>query len=379
MAALVGAGALAAAAGDLRAHRRISTAFGWDEIGPILAQRCATCHDGTSIPLRDYAAARPWVVAMREEVLARRLPVARATTGPHAAWPPLTPLEVERLLDWIDGGAPERRPSTAAAGEYWCPMHADVRAPLPASCPQCGMALVAFAPDFTRRFEWTVRRVSARRWQVRLLDVDRGPVSALVTTHERPFHLFAVRDDLDAFAHLHPLPVRPGTLEVDWEPTPGRYRLFAEAFPEGAAPHLLVTDVTVPGARPGPAGPSVSPAASGLRVDMQRVAGTRAGQVHTLAFTLTNADGAPASGLRPYLGADAHVFAAHESRDDALHGHPEVGVPGTGLAQGRLEVDLLLARAGRYRIWLQVQQGEHVHTYAFDHTVAPGPDDSRPE
>ena len=28
------------------------------------------------------------------------------------------------------------------AGEYYCPMHADVRRPAPAKCPQCGMALV---------------------------------------------------------------------------------------------------------------------------------------------------------------------------------------------------------------------------------------------
>lgn len=376
---MASAGAVVLASGHVLAHRRVSTSLVWEDISPILARRCATCHDGTAMPLRRFDQVRPWVAAIREEVLLRRLRPRPGETGPHAHWATLTPLESTRVLDWIDGGAPERRPlaSPAAAGEYWCPMHPDVREGVPGTCPHCAMTLVAFAPDFSRAFTWRLRPLAPSRWQVKVLDERERPVTRMLTTHERPMHLFAVRDDLGAFAHLHPALSdaaeapsetngggRGDAFEVEWAPSPGRWRLFGEFFPEAAAPQLLVKDIAVHV----PAGPG-APDTPGLAGTMRSLRRDRAGQVHTLAFTLTERDGRLPEGLRPYLGAPAHVFAAHESLDDALHGHPEVDIPGTDLSRGWLEVDLLLARSGRYRIWLQVQHGERVDTLPFDYVV----------
>jgi hypothetical protein len=291
----------------------------------------------------------------------------------------LTPLESTRLLDWIDGGAPERRPSAlpATAGEYWCPMHPDVRQDIPGSCPHCAMTLVAFTPDFTRAFTWRIRHRPPNRWQVEVLDERGRPVTRMLNTHERPMHLFAVRADLGAFAHLHPALPRAAALsaqpdaagrdrafQVEWQAPPGRWRLFGEFFPEAAAPQLLVHDVAVD--TPVPRARADTPDLAGTMRPTRR---DRAGEVHTLAFTLTEPDGRLPRGLRPYLGAPAHVFAAHESLEDALHGHPEMDVPGTDLTRGLLEVDLILARSGRYRIWLQVQHGERVETLPFDYLV----------
>ncbi|HOX08357.1 MAG TPA: heavy metal translocating P-type ATPase [Planctomycetota bacterium] len=62
----------------------------------------------------------------------------------------------------------ERRPGPAAtASEYVCPMHPEVRSPVPAPCPKCGMALEPVAPgldepespelrDMSRRFWWSL-------------------------------------------------------------------------------------------------------------------------------------------------------------------------------------------------------------------------------
>jgi hypothetical protein len=376
---MASASALALESGHLLAHRRVSTSLVWDDVSPILAQRCAGCHDGTSVPVRRFDQVRPWVAAIREEVLRRRVQSLPGDAGPHAQWTTLTPLESTRLLDWIDGGAPERRPSAspAAAGEYWCPMHPDVRQGIPGSCPHCAMTLVAFTPDFTRAFTWRVRHRPRNQWQVEVLDERGRPVTRMLHTHERPMHLFAVRADLGAFAHLHPALPRAaapsvqadaagsgGAFQVEWQASPGRWRLFGEFFPEAAAPQLLVHDVAVD--TPAPRARADTP---DLAVTMRPTRRDRAGAVHTLAFTVTEPDGQLPRGLRPYLGAPAHVFAAHESLEDALHGHPEMDIPGTDLTRGLLEVDLILARSGRYRIWLQVQHGERVETLPFDYLV----------
>ena len=56
-----------------------------------------------------YDEARPWAKAMREEVLERRMPPWGAVEGVGAFRenPSLTPLEIEILVSWVEGGAPE--------------------------------------------------------------------------------------------------------------------------------------------------------------------------------------------------------------------------------------------------------------------------------
>jgi len=97
-------------AGMLAAHEAITTRLTWSlEISRILHRRCLPCHRAeASIPLTTYEEVRPWAKAIRDEVLERRMPPWDAAPG----WgdfrddPSLTQLEIDWIVDWVEGGAP---------------------------------------------------------------------------------------------------------------------------------------------------------------------------------------------------------------------------------------------------------------------------------
>ena len=103
------------------AHDRITTKVTWDrEISPIFQARCAGCHSPqgrSTIPLTTYQEARPWAAAIKEEVLARRMPQWNAARGygAFANDPSLSPFEIALVAAWVDGGAPETGDKTRAA------------------------------------------------------------------------------------------------------------------------------------------------------------------------------------------------------------------------------------------------------------------------
>lgn len=104
----------------VEAHERITTKITWDvEISRIFQARCVTCHTeggAAPMPLGTYAQARPWARAIREEVLARRMPKWHAARGygDFANDPSLSPFEVGLIASWAGGGAPRRLPRTPA-------------------------------------------------------------------------------------------------------------------------------------------------------------------------------------------------------------------------------------------------------------------------
>lgn len=117
---LLAAGAILAAAVRLSGHDPIGTVT-WDrEIAPIIAARCGSCHStggGAPMALTTYEQARPWARAIREEVLARRMPrwpVVRGY-GDFSNDPSLSAFEIALITAWVDGGAPKTRPTAAGA------------------------------------------------------------------------------------------------------------------------------------------------------------------------------------------------------------------------------------------------------------------------
>src|SRR5687767_15449057 len=81
------------------------------EIALLLNRKCSQCHveQGLAMPLQTYAQVRPWAVAIKEEILGRRMPPwsAERGYGVFANDASLTPREQEFLISWIDGGVPE--------------------------------------------------------------------------------------------------------------------------------------------------------------------------------------------------------------------------------------------------------------------------------
>ncbi len=99
----------------LFAHDVISTKITWSrETARIVYKRCITCHreGGTAFSLVTYEEARPWAKAIKEEVLARRMPPWNAVKGfgEFKNEVGLTQEQMEIIADWVEGGAPEGNP-----------------------------------------------------------------------------------------------------------------------------------------------------------------------------------------------------------------------------------------------------------------------------
>jgi hypothetical protein len=97
----------------LCAHDPISTKLTWtQEISRIVYNRCATCHrprGNAPMSLLTYEDARPWAKAIKEQVLNRQMPPWGAVKGfgDFRNDESLTQDEINRLAEWVEGGAPE--------------------------------------------------------------------------------------------------------------------------------------------------------------------------------------------------------------------------------------------------------------------------------
>jgi len=98
------------------AHDAPTTKLTWTrEISRMVTQRCVGCHQpGGAAPfsLRTFAEARPWAVAIKEEVLQRKMPPWPAAKGfgEFSNDISLPQEEINRLAEWAEGGAPEGEP-----------------------------------------------------------------------------------------------------------------------------------------------------------------------------------------------------------------------------------------------------------------------------
>jgi hypothetical protein len=96
-------------------HDIITTSITWSrDISRIVNNHCASCHHpgGIAFSLMSYSEARPWAVAIKEEILRRRMPPWGAIKGfgEFRNDQALTPEEMERIVSWTDGGVPEGEP-----------------------------------------------------------------------------------------------------------------------------------------------------------------------------------------------------------------------------------------------------------------------------
>lgn len=80
------------------------------EIAQVFQRKCFQCHTegNNAVPLTTYKEARPWAVAIKEEILEKRMPPWGAASGygHFANDMSLTGREISLILSWADGGAP---------------------------------------------------------------------------------------------------------------------------------------------------------------------------------------------------------------------------------------------------------------------------------
>jgi hypothetical protein len=104
---------LPALAATLFAHDPITTPLTWSkEISRLFLKRCMGCHQkggAAPFPLTSYEEARPWAVAIREETTGRTMPPWGAVKGfgDFRGDMALSGEEIQLIVDWVNGGAPE--------------------------------------------------------------------------------------------------------------------------------------------------------------------------------------------------------------------------------------------------------------------------------
>jgi hypothetical protein len=100
---------------SLSAHDIITTNLTYTrDVSRLVARRCVSCHGaGSSIPLTTYEQTRPWAVAIKEQVLSRRMPPWGAVKG-FGHFSPDNGLSQEEMMviaAWVVGGAPRGDPA----------------------------------------------------------------------------------------------------------------------------------------------------------------------------------------------------------------------------------------------------------------------------
>ena len=100
---------LAARRRRLRAHDPSAAPITWNrEISRIVYERCASCHreGGTSFSLMTYQDAQPHASAIKDAVLARRMPPWGAVKGfgNFRNDQGLTQEQIALVTDWVEGG-----------------------------------------------------------------------------------------------------------------------------------------------------------------------------------------------------------------------------------------------------------------------------------
>ena len=75
---------------------------------------------------------------------------------------------------------------------------------------------------------------------------DGSVIRDFDVVHEQKVHLIIVRDELDAFSHVHPAVNPDGNMNVDYTfPTAGHYRLYADHKPTNGAPTVATAELEV--------------------------------------------------------------------------------------------------------------------------------------
>ena len=251
----------------------------------------------------------------------------------------------------------------------------------------------------------------------------RRQFTPLIPDHGHLMHLFLVRDTtLDAFAHLHPLPLDSVRFETNLPPLePGRYRVYADIVHESGFTQTLVSTVDVPQAagtwKPsdrddawtgsGPAEPSrVSRLADGSSMTWELGGGPIiVDQDARLRFVVTDPRGRRAA-LEPYMGMAGHLMLTRDDGQVFVHLHPAGTVslaaletftmrqPGdtvrgrlgarmtamdTGMprhaplaAPGSFSFPYAFPKPGHYRLWVQVKRAGRILTGTFVTDVRAG-------
>ena len=273
--------------------------------------------------------------------------------------------------------------------------------------------------------------------EIRITDPSwRRPYwSRLVPDHGKLMHMFVIgAPGMDAFAHLHPVPIDSATFRVPWpDLPPGEYRIYGDIVHESGFAQTVVDTVQVDPAAlaEGESGPGLqadaddswwrgAPApmfgpgteatlSDGSTLEWLGAPELRVDEETVLSFAVRNPDGDPAA-LEPYMGMPSHAAVTRDDGSVFVHLHPAgtismgalavlapqsptttehaagdpaqdaegVGTvadhprygPDAGADAGVVEFPYAFPQPGAYTIWVQVKRAGEVLTGAFQVRVS---------
>jgi hypothetical protein len=196
-------------------------------------------------------------------------------------------------------------------------------------------------------------------------------------------HLIIVKSDLESIIHRHP-PIGPDgrIAETLTLPSPGRYRVVVDAYPNLGGPlrnFQLFRWITVAGKAVRKPLPPFRPTVDvdGYRFTLHDPPELQAIRPAFLQLSVTRPNGSPAP-FTPWFGALAHAIFFRASSLDYFHTHVcaagmtgctsvlgPTRVTGSATRPGRLRVGVLLPVPGTWRLFLQCNVGGHVLTAPF--------------
>jgi hypothetical protein len=196
-------------------------------------------------------------------------------------------------------------------------------------------------------------------------------------------HLIVVRSDLGVIVHKHPPIAADGKIsEAITLPTPGRYRVVVDAYPDLSGPlrnFQIFRWITVRGKAVSEPLPPFLPTVrvDGYTFTLRKPSVLRAIQPAFLQVKVTRPDGSAAT-FTPWFGALAHAIFFRSGSLAYFHTHVcsagmtgctsllgSTRVTGTATKQGELRVGVLLPVSGTWRVFLQCKVDGHVLTTPF--------------
>ncbi|HEY0809656.1 MAG TPA: hypothetical protein VGD49_05810 [Longimicrobiales bacterium] len=223
----------------------------------------------------------------------------------------------------------------------------------------------------------------------------RYHTAPVIPDHGKLMHMFLVRDDQQAFAHIHPASSDQDNYTAQLPALPaGTYRLYADIVHENGFAQTLTDTLQIP--------PTPARAASTDIDDTRWQADDRldgptlwwigpkevmSGQAVELGVDVVGANGLPVQ-VQPYMGMAGHAAVERNDGRVFVHLHP-LGTISMAAQQAvvaksrsarlahtmptatgnRVTFPYAFPEPGQYRVWIQVRIAQGVVTSAFDVTV----------
>jgi hypothetical protein len=285
----------------------------------------------------------------------------------------------------------------AAASQFTCPTHRDIRGQRTDTCPKCGASLdqqVRILPEFCglplptqQTMTATIhpghplvagQRVPAFLDLVKLDGTAVYP-SDLIVTHTERIHLLIIDPSLTDYHHEHPRATSaPGEYAFAFTPRlPGRYLVWADVRPRPLGLQEFVPasiGATITGEPGIDRTLSTRAVVEGMTFELSfSTENLRAGRPTTAKLRITGADGKPFTQLEPFMNAFVHLVGFHEDRQTVLHLHPKAPLVLDPAARGgpEFEFQMFPPKAGFVRLFAQVQVGGGSIYAPFGVRVAP--------